>query len=182
MYDELTAAWLDEIKEADLCQFTSDFYERLANYMQRIKDETKMLEKKTIKANLLAHELQNVRQMVEELTWVRYGKIIEMIAEGRKPPAGNLSTEELQMVTEILPLVDSYHTFAANLLIGQVLPVSSTKANQKASLRFKREIPSIIGADMQSYGPFMPEDVASVPVENAKILVKQGLAELVQMI
>jgi DNA replication initiation complex subunit (GINS family) len=182
MYDELTAAWLDEIKEADLCQFTSDFYERLANYLKRIKDENKMLDKKTIKANLLEHELQNVRRMVEELTWIRYGKVMKMIAEGSKPPFGNLSIEEMQMVTEILPIVDSYHTFATNLLLGQVLPVSPAKANQKASLRFKREIPSIIGADMQSYGPFMPEDVASVPVENAKILVKQGLAELVQMI
>jgi DNA replication initiation complex subunit (GINS family) len=33
---------------------------------------------------------------------------------------------------------------------------------------------------MKTYGPFLVEDVASVPVENAKILIKQGLAELVE--
>jgi len=34
---------------------------------------------------------------------------------------------------------------------------------------------------MKTYGPFMVEDVASVPLENAKILVKQGLAEVVEV-
>ena len=34
---------------------------------------------------------------------------------------------------------------------------------------------------MKSYGPFVVEDVASLPVENAKILVKQGLAVPVEV-
>jgi DNA replication initiation complex subunit (GINS family) len=34
---------------------------------------------------------------------------------------------------------------------------------------------------MKTYGPFMVEDVASVPVENARILIKQGLAEMVDV-
>ena len=33
---------------------------------------------------------------------------------------------------------------------------------------------------MKTYGPFIVEDVASLPVENARILVKQGLAVLVE--
>jgi len=43
-------------------------------------------------------------------------------------------------------------------------------------LRFVKEIPAIIGADMKTYGPFRPEDIASLPIENAKILVKQDVA------
>ena len=38
-----------------------------------------------------------------------------------------------------------------------------------------------MGLDMKTYGPFMVEDVASLPVENAKMLVKQGLAVLVEV-
>jgi len=38
-----------------------------------------------------------------------------------------------------------------------------------------------MGTDMKSYGPFLAEDVASLPVENAKVLVKQGLAVLVEV-
>ena len=38
-----------------------------------------------------------------------------------------------------------------------------------------------MGADMKSYGPFTAEDVASLPPQNAQILVKQGLAVLVEV-
>ena len=56
---------------------------------------------------------------------------------------------------------------------------SSVEPREKAKnhvLRFLKEVPAIIGVDMKPYGPFRPEDVASVPVENARVLVKQGLA------
>jgi DNA replication initiation complex subunit (GINS family) len=42
-------------------------------------------------------------------------------------------------------------------------------------------VPAIIGSDMKTYGPFEAEDIASLPAENAKILVKQGLAEKVEV-
>ena len=58
--------------------------------------------------------------------------------------------------------------------------MSIAKAHKRVALRFIKEIPAVIGSDMKTYGPFMVEDVASVPVENAKILIKQGLAELVE--
>ena len=44
-----------------------------------------------------------------------------------------------------------------------------------------KAIPAIIGGDMKTYGPFASEDVASVPGENAKILVKQGFAVVVDV-
>jgi DNA replication initiation complex subunit (GINS family) len=34
---------------------------------------------------------------------------------------------------------------------------------------------------MKAYGPFKAEDVASLPIENARILIKQGLAEKVNV-
>ena len=34
---------------------------------------------------------------------------------------------------------------------------------------------------MKTYGPFVAEDVASLPVENAKMLVKQGLAVSIEV-
>jgi DNA replication initiation complex subunit (GINS family) len=53
-------------------------------------------------------------------------------------------------------------------------------SHKRVVLRFTKNIPGIIGADMKTYGPFVAEDVASLPVENAKMLVKQGLAMLVE--
>ena len=52
--------------------------------------------------------------------------------------------------------------------------------HKRAVLRFLKDVPAIIGADMKTYGPFKVEDVASLPIENAKVLIKQGLAEKVE--
>ena len=43
-------------------------------------------------------------------------------------------------------------------------------------LRFVKEVPALVGADMMTYGPFYPEDIATLPSENARILIKQGIA------
>jgi len=42
-------------------------------------------------------------------------------------------------------------------------------------------VPAIIGSNMKTYGPFKTEEIASLPAENAKIFVKQGLAEKVDV-
>ena len=51
---------------------------------------------------------------------------------------------------------------------------------QKRCITFLRDIHAIIDADMKAHCPFKVEDVASLPVENIKILIKQDLAEEVE--
>jgi DNA replication initiation complex subunit (GINS family) len=59
--------------------------------------------------------------------------------------------------------------------------VEVTLTHKRSTVRFLKNIPAIMGADMKSYGPFVAEDVASLPPQNAQILVKQGLAVLVEV-
>ena len=181
MYDELYAAWQREIESTALGRLPSDFYTKIADYLRRIKEETRMLDKKTVKASLLEHELQNVKRMLQELIWARYKKLVKMISESQKAPSDLLTVEETKICTGFLPFTEAYQRFAKNLLQGHVLKVDVEKAHKRVALRFVKAIPAVIGADMKTYGPFMVEDVASLPVENAKILVKQGLAEVVEV-
>lgn len=58
----------------------------------------------------------------------------------------------------------------------------SAPSGKYVVVRFLKPVPSIIGVDMKSYGPFLVEDVASVPELNARILVKQSLAKLVDLV
>jgi DNA replication factor GINS len=181
MYDELYAAWRLEIENITLGGLPPDFYTRIADYLKRIKEETRMLDKKTVKANLLEHEMQHVKRMLQELVWARYKKLIKIITESQKVPSDLLTVEETKMCAGFLPFTEAYQRFAKNLLQGQVSKVDIEKVHKRVALRFVKSVPAVIGADMKTYGPFMAEDVASVPVENAKILVRQGLAELVEV-
>ncbi|MCJ7560329.1 hypothetical protein MUO79_06885, partial [Candidatus Bathyarchaeota archaeon] len=94
MYDELYAAWRLEIENTALGSLPPDFYVRIADYLRRIKEETRMLDKKTVKANLLEHEMHHVKRMLKELVWVRYKKLIKLITESQKVPSDLLTVEE----------------------------------------------------------------------------------------
>jgi len=181
VYDELYSAWQREIESTQLGRLSPDFYAKTADYLRRIKEETRMLDKKTVKASLLERELRNVRRMLHELVWARYRKLVRIFSVGQKTPTDLLTIEEAKVCESLLPFAEAYQKFVKNLLQGQVLKVDLEKVHKRVVLRFVKDVPAIIGADMKTYGPFMVEDVASLPVENARILVKQGLAEVVEV-
>lgn len=184
MYSELYAAWQREIDELALQPLPADFYARVSDYIRRIKEESRMLDRKALKAELLEQELKNVRRIVKQLTWTRYKKLVRLINENQKLPTASMVAEEEQLSKGYLPFIEAYRTFARALLQGQPQKINLEKPielpHKRVTLRFVKAVPAIIGGDMKTYGPFVPEDVASVPVENAKLLVKQGFAEIVE--
>ncbi|HEV8387482.1 MAG TPA: hypothetical protein VGQ03_07665 [Nitrososphaera sp.] len=59
----------------------------------------------------------------------------------------------------------------------KVLESVAVKVRSKQVLvRFLKPIESFVGVDMNKYGPFQQEDVASLPLENALSIVGSGLA------
>ena len=189
MYDELYAAWRLEIENGELGSLPSDFYARLVDYVRHIKEENTMSEAKGVKTTLLERELTNAIHMAKELVLTRYRKIVKMIVAGRKVPADSLTSEEQRFYDGVAPSAEAFGKFSAGLLQGQLVNIKveataqaaeAPAVHKRVTLRFLKPVPSIIGADMKNYGPFLVEDVASVPVENAKILVKQGLAKAIE--
>jgi DNA replication factor GINS len=182
VYNEIFDVWRFEVENAELSPLPSDFYARVAEYVQKIREESRMLDKK---AGLLERELGYVQRMVGELVWARYNKLVKLITENQKVPSDLLADEEIALCSGFLSFVEAYHAFVKKLVQGQVLKVAvADKARQphkRVVLRFLKAIPAVVGADMNTYGPFLAEDVASLPVENAKILVKRGLAEAVEV-
>jgi DNA replication factor GINS len=195
MYNQLYAAWQREIDDPTLGALPTDFYVKIEEYMRRIKDEDKVLDKKSVKMNLLLHESANVERMLKELLETRYRKLIKTITKNHKAPIGLLTAEEDRMVETFADFTKTYRQFAGDLMQGRITQIKEldktpikviTKTDtppvpKRSTIRFLKSIPSIMGADMKSYGPFVAEDVASLPPQNAQILIKQGLAVLVEV-
>ena len=181
MYSELYEAWKRELKNTELEKPSSDFYSKIADYLRRLKEEGRMLDKRTVKARLLKNETRNVKRMIRELVQARYRKLVKKLAEGEKIPSDFLTMEEKEIYTGVLPLAEAYESFSKGILRGYAPKIDGEQKRKKAVLHFLKEVPAIIGADMETYGPFKVEDVASLPLENSKILVKQGLAERVEV-
>ena len=193
MYNELYSAWQREIDDPTLGGLPLDFYTKISQYLKHIKEEDKVLDKKSVKTSLLEHESVNVERMLKELLGSRYRKIIKTVTKTQKLPTELLTVEEARMCETFADFTKSYHKFTEYLMQGQltvepIKVVIKTETNSTASqphkrstIRFLKNIPAIMGADMKSYGPFIAEDVASPPPQNAQILVKQGLAVLVEV-
>jgi len=181
VYNELYEAWRKEKENAEVRPLPKDFYTKLAEYMRKIREESRMLDEKTTKARLLLRESRHVQRMVKELVLLRHEKTVKKVLAGETVQKEGLTQEEEKLVKEVAPSFESFQSLLKDILGGRLPQAESKEKPKKRVLRFLKEIPAIIGADMKTYGPFKPEDVASLPWENAKILTKQGVAVEVQV-
>jgi DNA replication factor GINS len=181
MYNELTEAWKRELENTELEKLTPDFYACVADYLRRLREEGRMLDRRIVKARLLKREIHNAKRMLRELIQTRYRKIIRRIADNEKIPSDLLTKEEAQICAACTPLLEAYQNFATSLIRGQMSSINVAVGHKNVALRFLKDVPEIIGADMKSYGPFKAEDVASLPPQNAQILTKQELAARVEV-
>ena len=51
---------------------------------------------------------------------------------------------------------------------------------KKVVIRFLSEVDEIVGADLEKYGPFQAEDIATIPYENAQALIAKNIATKVR--
>lgn len=177
MYRELYETWRKELDSRKIEELPQGFVSRIAEYLRKIAEENRMLDKRTAKARLLKIEEQNVRRMLSDLAKTRYRKMIKKAAEDEKLLTSLTEVEDKDLL-KLLSLIESYETFTEKIFKKQSAELRASR--KMVVLRFLGEIPEIVGLDMKTYGPYKPQDVASLPIENAKILVKQGLAEKIE--
>jgi DNA replication factor GINS len=181
MYEELYKLWRNEVQKSTLEELPQDFYLKAADYLRKIREESRMLDKKTLKARLLHIEMLNVKHMLQEVLQIRHEKMFKKAFKGKKISPNLLTNEERSIFLKISLSSENLHDFAKQLLEGHHLATSREKESKTSVLRFLRDVPALVGKDMKAYGPFRVEDVASMPIENANILIKQCLAEKINV-
>ncbi len=58
--------------------------------------------------------------------------------------------------------------------------ISQRHKTKTIVVRFLQEMDEIVGSDLEKYGPFKPEDVATIPYENAQALFSKKIATKVR--
>jgi len=181
VYEELYEAWRKEKESVEIQVLPKNFYARLADYMKKMREESRMLDKKTLRARLMERELKNAKNLVEKLHQLRCEKFLNEAEAGKAVPKDRLTEEEDQLYSGVSSFAESYQALFKEVSRGRSPRVKPEKKPKKRMVvRFVQEIPAIVGADMKTYGPFNPEDIATLPVENAKALIKQKAAEEVE--
>lgn len=157
------------------------FYVDLSEYIRNLKGEIQMLDEKTLMARLTLKEDENVKKMVEDLVQTRYRKISMAVLEDNRIPVDNLTSEEVIIYNNLLSRMEEVESIIRSILRGYMKDIIVTERPKIILVRFLQDMPTIVGPNMKTYGPFKAEDIASLPIENAETLISRGIVVKVQV-
>jgi len=177
-YSRLLEAWKRERHSTTVQPLTDSFYSEMSEYASRLREQTRMLEKGSMRARMAEKEKENAERMIRDLFQTRARKIAAAELDGSPIDPANLTAEEKRLHAELSRLLSVHSEALRGILMGRAPQVDAkpTPSGFKV-VRFVEALPAIIGIDMKTYGPFKPEDVASIPAENAENLIRRGIAK-----
>jgi DNA replication factor GINS len=190
-YERLHQAWRKESTTEDIQGIKDDFLREMRQYVLELNRVP--LDSGALVGRLIQTEKQHVNQMLEELTENRLEKIIRRELEGKPIDAQALTPEEQRLHSNLRQLLASYRGGSELVTQEQVRAPPAPGPQREPStpftkseeglvvVRFLQALPAIMGVDMKAYGPFKPEDVASIPKQNAVNLIRRGIAKLVEI-
>lgn len=174
---------LKEVQIPTLQYLSPDTFQMIARFirnlsLQKYEDIELKIRDELIRLTSLA-----TRLLIE----VRCLKLISEIDEGLDLPA-ILASEQYSKLTEeekyvLEAYLDAFKKKESLVLAStegreKMLKIFSKLVHsRKVIVRFLKPIEQFIGVDMNKYGPFLKEDVAVLPFENARSLIEDGTAE-----
>ncbi|MFW9853277.1 MAG: hypothetical protein ACFFDS_10050 [Candidatus Thorarchaeota archaeon] len=184
MYQKLYETWRREIFDKDeLQRLEPNFFNDIGQYLKELISEIRMLDNKTLKYRILNMEIEKAQKLTLSILEKRIEKILDTILDNRNISQNNLSNEEVEIYETVTKITDQYENIKTVTIEGKSIDssFSSIKRHERILVRFMTKIPSIVGVDMENYGPFEPEDIATLPRENAEALIRQKAAIEIRM-
>lgn len=179
LYTTLYHLWETEKEQLALQPLNRTFFQDLSRYVKSLREEVQSLDEKTWKAELLIEEQKRIKTLLLDLIVTRFQKMLDAIKEERDLIPDQLTIEEEYSYNALQLTWKHTRTIAADILRGRPPKIASDLSMKKPKrllIRFLQAIPAIVGPDMKTYGPFKEEDVAYLPTENAKVLIKRNIA------
>jgi DNA replication factor GINS len=190
-FRRLRSIYLSEKKSSHrLVRLEPDFYDLLAKFIAQEKEN--MAHAQGIEDVQAFMQFANLIKLVGDLIALRQRKIVEMaisasFSDFYEPE--NLVGWEKEMYNDVLSTVKRYREQALThigLKKAAEKTVSEGESEQPpeeeqgtVTVRILKAIPAFIGTDYNTYGPYEPGNVVSLPREVADILLVRELAEVV---
>jgi len=158
----------EEMSEPKLSKIPEDFYQKAKNYLEQ---KRKIAEKKDKSASL---EVKNVERLLEDIFNRRETKMLNhaIITVRTDIPPQNLIGDEKEFFESAVNMLSNQRERVLNLLFKK------TKLKQDSEkIEFKDDVEEFVGVDLIKYGPFKKGDVAEIPKDNVKLLIKMKKAK-----
>jgi len=197
-YETLFEILRREKERSELQKLDSSFFDNVLIYL---KDKQTIIDKQHV--DLLSRDekkkteeqLENVKKIIGELYAKREKKILGMAVDKSKNKSAIIDNssflrEEKELFDNVVAVLrGGRENILLNLLelkkpgaqgFNALKPegkVEKSGGKDTSLVRFLSAIPKFVGRELEEYGPFEVEDIASLPVEIASVLINKGRAE-----
>ena len=193
-----------EKQRDDIQKLEPGFYPDLVDY---IRNKTALLTKSKDKHDLFSAadnaevrtQIENIQSMIKDLYERREKKIIMMALNQSRTGSSlidtsSLLTPEKEFFEEIIVTMDRFRKgILERLSLGEMPDIESrcapspSPAQEALSVtkttklvRFLKPVPKFVDEELEVYGPFQEDDMASLPLEIADVLINKERAEEMQ--
>ncbi|MDA8720373.1 hypothetical protein OAH49_00595 [Nitrosopumilus sp.] len=166
---------LRETENDSLLEIKPNFYQNLSDFIGNLrKQEFDDVENK-IKDTMI--------EMVTELTSLLIHIRLEKISNSDDFDISYLLDEEKFILDSLDEQNERTEMILSATINGKSKFLESLAENHKIKkvvIRFLDNVDEIVGADLEKYGPFKAEDIATIPYENAQALIAKNIATKVR--
>ena len=161
---------LSEIENGDIQKINPEFYIALSQFIGKLKSE----EYSGVEAKIKNEIVEKTSTLAQLIMKTRLEKAIS----GNVQKTG-LIDEEKFVIDSNDEMQERNEMILSSTLNGKTKVLESISKNNKikpVSIRFLKDVEEFVGADSEKYGSFKPEDIATIPNENAQELITKNLA------
>lgn len=166
---------LKETENDTIQEIDPDFYRTLSDFIGDLKKQ----EFDGVESKIKESIINTSTELTSLLINIRLDKISKLEDMDFK----NLLDEEKFILDAQEEQRERTEMILSAIINGKSKFLESISQNHKTKtvvIRFLQEVDEIIGADLEKYGPFKIEDIATIPYENAQALIAKNIATKVR--
>ncbi|MDO8641737.1 MAG: hypothetical protein Q7R33_09415 [Nitrosarchaeum sp.] len=166
---------LRETESDSIQEINPDFYRNLSDFIGDLKKQEFDGVESKIKETII--------DTATELTSLLINIRLDKISKSDNIDFKNLLDEEKFILDAEEEQRERIEMILSATINGKSKFLESISQNHKTKtvvIRFLQEVDEIIGADLEKYGPFKTEDIATIPYENAQALIAKNIATKVR--
>ena len=166
---------LRETESDSIQEINPDFYRNLSDFIGDLKKQ----EFDGVESKIKETIIDTATELTSLLINIRLNKISKLENIDFK----NLLDEEKFILDAEEEQRERTEMILSATINGKSKFLESISQNHKTKtvvIRFLKEVDEIIGADLEKYGPFKTEDIATIPYENAQALIAKNIATKVR--
>jgi DNA replication initiation complex subunit (GINS family) len=181
---------IKEINTDSLQNLPVDIYHEVTARIERLRGSSKEF---AVEEQLAQAQIELLFSAIRLLFEARYAKIeanrkadlLAKIKNELEIDYSNMTREEKFVLDGSLETEKRINMILSAILTGRPVvldKISNMLSHKRIPVRFIKPIDRFMGIDMVTYGPYIEEDIALLPSENARALTQNGFVEEIQIL